>query len=125
MQSHFSQQLNSITFPKHFPSHFSRFNKHNLRTKLSSKRRSFVTIKHNRLTVSACKASSSNSVVSSSTNSEEDAKSTQLFEVSYFCFLKILNYVVLLIHYCSFNTLLTYVSLKCCWTRVQKSKSSC
>lgn len=80
MQSHFSQQLNSITFPKHFPSHFSRFNKHNLRTKLSSKRRSFVTIKHNRLTVSACKASSSNSVVSSSTNSEEDAKSTQLFE---------------------------------------------
>lgn len=80
MQSHFSQQLNSITFPKHFPSHFSRFNKHNLRTKLSSKRRSFVTIKHNRLTVSACKALSSNSVVSSSTNSEEDAKSTQLFE---------------------------------------------
>ncbi|KAH9717641.1 putative inactive ATP-dependent zinc metalloprotease FTSHI 4 [Citrus sinensis] len=80
MQSHFSQQLNSITFPKHFPSHFSRFNKHTFRTKLSSKRRSFVTIKHNRLTVSACKASSSNSVVSSSTNSEENAESTQLFE---------------------------------------------
>lgn len=39
-----------------------------------------MTIKHNRLTVSACKASSSNSVVSSSTNSEEDAESTQLFE---------------------------------------------
>lgn len=80
MQSHFSQQLDSITFPKHFPSHFSRFNKHTFRTKLSSKRRSFVTIKHNRLTVSACKASSSNSVVSSSTNSEENAESTQLFE---------------------------------------------
>ncbi|GAY56865.1 hypothetical protein CUMW_175170 [Citrus unshiu] len=80
MQSHFSQQLDSITFPKHFPSHFSRFNKHIFRTKLSSKRRSFVTIKHNRFSVSACKASSSNSVVSSSTNSEEDAESTQLFE---------------------------------------------
>lgn len=80
MQSHFSQQLDSITFPKHFPSHFSRFNKHTFRTKLSSKRRSFVTIKHNRFSVSACKASSSNSVVSSSTNSEEDAESTQLFE---------------------------------------------
>ncbi|KAL9462379.1 hypothetical protein AB3S75_000394 [Citrus x aurantiifolia] len=80
MQSHFPQQLDSITFPKHFPSHFSWFNKHNFRTKLSSKRRSFVTIKHNRLTVSACKALSSNSVVSSSTNSEEDAESTQLFE---------------------------------------------
>lgn len=39
-----------------------------------------MTIKHNRLTVSACKASSSNSVVSSTTNSEEDAESTQLFE---------------------------------------------
>ncbi|ESR45489.1 putative inactive ATP-dependent zinc metalloprotease FTSHI 4 [Citrus sinensis] len=80
MQSHFSQQLDSITFPKHFPSHFSRFNKHIFRTKLSSKRRSFVTVKHNRVSVSACKASSSNSVVSSSTNSEEDAESTQLFE---------------------------------------------
>lgn len=80
MQSHFSQQLDSITFPKHFPSRSSLFNKHISRTKLSSKNRSFVTIKHNRLTISACKASSSNSVVSSSTNSEEDVESTQLFE---------------------------------------------
>lgn len=80
MQSHFSQQLDSITFPKHFPSRSSLFNKHISRTKLSSKNRSFVTIKHSRLTISACKASSSNSVVSSSTNSEEDVESTQLFE---------------------------------------------
>lgn len=80
MQSHFSQQLDSITFPKHFPSCSSLFNKHISRTELSSKNRSFVTIKHKRFTISPCKASSSNSVVSSSTNSEEDVESTELFE---------------------------------------------
>ncbi|KAJ4715289.1 ATP-dependent zinc metalloprotease FTSH [Melia azedarach] len=79
MQSHFSKQLDSIHLPRHFPSP-SLFHKRVSRTKLSSKKSSFFTIKHNRITITACKASSSDSVALSSPNSEENAESTQLFE---------------------------------------------
>ncbi|KAJ0097214.1 hypothetical protein Patl1_27889 [Pistacia atlantica] len=81
MQSQFSKPIDSINLRKHFPS--SHLHKHVFRTKLASKKTTFLTIKRNKLTITACKASnSSNSVAStSSRSSEEDAESTQLFEL--------------------------------------------
>ncbi|TXG60350.1 hypothetical protein EZV62_014923 [Acer yangbiense] len=79
MQFHVSKPLDSIKLQRCSPP-CSTFYKGISRAKLSSRRSCFLLIKHNnRLRISACRASDSNSVVST-TNSEEDAESTQLFE---------------------------------------------
>ncbi|KAK3211494.1 hypothetical protein Dsin_016200 [Dipteronia sinensis] len=78
MQFHVSKPLDSIKLPRCCPP-CSPFYKGISRAKLSSRRSCFLLSKYNRLRISACRASDSNSVVST-TNSDEDAESTQLFE---------------------------------------------
>ncbi|KAK2656274.1 hypothetical protein Ddye_009326 [Dipteronia dyeriana] len=79
MQFHVSKPLDSIKLPGCSPPCCSPFYKGISRAKLSSRRSCFLLSKYNRFRLSACRASTSDSLLSS-TNSDEDAESTQLFE---------------------------------------------
>ncbi|KAH7566053.1 hypothetical protein JRO89_XS08G0074500 [Xanthoceras sorbifolium] len=78
MQFHVSKPLDSTKLPK-CPPPYSSFRKGVSRTKFSSRSSCFLLSQHNRfrlrLRITACRASTSNSVVS-----EEDSDSAQLFE---------------------------------------------
>lgn len=102
MKPHLSNAIDSIRLPKplypsktllahcsHFLSYHSPFKTHVFRTKLRSKNLSVLLGKHRKLRISACSASGSGSdSVVASTKAEEDAESTQLFEVL------LLNFVI-------------------------------